>query len=252
MCPQTVCTPRRRTAAKTASPLGFSLVEFVVVIAILGVLIALMMPAVSTPRSATRRTQCKNNLKQILLALHNYHDQYQAFPPAWTVDASGRRLHSWRTLILPFADHQPLYAKIDLSKPWDDPVNAEAAKQTPVIYSCPSVTLDPGRTVYLGLVGEDAVLRPTTPRPISEITDGTSNTVAVIEVTAKQAVPWMAPQDADLQMFVSLKGQTDSHHTGGEHVGMADGAVRFLSSDRNEETRRGLFTVANGETIGEF
>jgi prepilin-type N-terminal cleavage/methylation domain-containing protein len=250
MCPQTVCTLRRRTAA--ASPLGFSLVEFVVVIAILGVLIALMMPLCSTPRSATRRTQCKNNLKQILLALHNYQDAYHTFPPACTVDANGRPLHSWRTLILPFADHQPLYAKIDLSKPWDDPVNAEAAKQTPVIYSCPSVTLDPGRTVYLGLVGEDAVLRPTTPRPISEITDGTSNTVAVIEVTGKQAVPWMAPQDADLAMFVARMGQTDSHHTGGEHVGMADGAVRFLSSDLDEETRKGLFTATGGETIGEF
>ena len=252
MCPQSVRTQRRISVAWRTSPAGFSLVEFVVVIAILGVLIALMMPSTCGSREGARRSQCKNNLKQILLALHNYHDVYQAFPPAWTVDASGRRMHSWRTLILPYLDQRPLYEQIDLTKPWNDPVNLEAAKQVPFAYRCPSATHDPGQTIYMALVGEDAFLRPTTARPISEITDGTSNTVAVIEVTAKQAVPWMAPQDADPKIFVGMKGQTESHHTGGEHVGMADGAVRFLSSDLDEETRKGLFTATGGETIGEF
>lgn len=238
--------------SRLAIPGGFTLVEFLVVIAIIGILIALLLPATRSAREPSRRAQCKNNLKQILLALHNYHDQYQAFPPAWTVDASGRPLHSWRTLILPFADQAPLYERIDLTKPWDDPVNAEAAKQTPSIYLCPSVEFDPGRTVYVAMVGEEAFLRPATPRAISEITDGTSGTVAVIEVNKAQAVPWMAPQDADLAMFVGLKSPTDSHHTGGAHVGMADGAVRFLASNLEEQTRQSLATVAGGEEIGEF
>lgn len=240
-----------RESPRTGSG-GFTLVELLVVIAVIGILVALLLPATRNSREAARRSQCKNNLKQILLALHNYHDQYQAFPPAWTVDASGRRLHSWRTLILPFADQTPLYERIDLSKPWDDPVNAEAAKQTPSIYVCPSVEFDPGRTVYVAMVGEEAFLRPVLPRAMSEITDGTSNTVAVIEVNKTQAVPWMAPQDADLAMFVGLKSPTDSHHTGGGHVGMADGTVRFLSSNLEEQTRQSLATVAGGEKIGEF
>lgn len=231
---------------------GFSLVELLVVIAIIGILVALLLPSVRTSGEAARRSQCKCNLKQILSALHNYQDLYKAFPPAWTVDSDGRRLHSWRTLILPFVDQSSLYERIDLSKPWDDPVNTEAGKTTPGIYQCPSVTTDPGLTVYLAMVGDNAFLRPVTSRTISEITDGTSNTVAVIEVTKQQAVPWMAPQDADPEMFVGLSRPNESHHAGGEHVGMADGAVRFISENLDEKTRNSLCTVADGEAAGEF
>ncbi len=79
---------------------GLTLVEFLVVFGIIIVLVALLLPGVrrGVPKAA-RRTQCKNNLKQISLALHNYHDEYQAFPPAYTMDADGQPLHSWRTLI---------------------------------------------------------------------------------------------------------------------------------------------------------
>ena len=77
--------------------------------------IALMLPAQRRAREPARRSQCKNNLKQIGLALHNYHETYGAFPPAYTVDADGKRLHSWRTLILPYLDQAPLYDKIDFS-----------------------------------------------------------------------------------------------------------------------------------------
>src|SRR5260370_743998 len=68
-----------------------------------GVVIALLLPQTSS-REPARRSQCKNNLKQIGLALHNYHDVYGSFPPAYFVDASGKPMHSWRVLILPFLD----------------------------------------------------------------------------------------------------------------------------------------------------
>jgi type II secretory pathway pseudopilin PulG len=98
----------------------------IIACSIIAFLFALMLPAGRVSRPAARRTQCKNNLKQVALALHNYADDHHALPPAYTVDAKGRPLHSWRTLILPYLDEQALYDSIDLSKPWDDPKNADA------------------------------------------------------------------------------------------------------------------------------
>ncbi|HSG73025.1 MAG TPA: DUF1559 domain-containing protein, partial [Planctomycetaceae bacterium] len=104
---------------------GFTLLEVIVVFLVIVVLIALLMPVTRNAGPAARRWACKNNLKQIGLALHNYHDSFGTFPPAYTVDADGKPLHSWRTLILPFVEQQSLYDSIDLTKPWDDPANAE-------------------------------------------------------------------------------------------------------------------------------
>jgi len=96
-------------------------------IAIAFVFTALIVPFVRRDaRPAARRTQCKNNLKQILYALHDYHDVHNAMPPAFTTDVEGRPLHSWRTLILPFLKQKQLYESIDLSKPWNHPANAAA------------------------------------------------------------------------------------------------------------------------------
>src|SRR5918997_1599426 len=88
-------------------------------------------------RPAGRRIRCLNNLKQIVLALHNYEQAHKALPPAYTVDATGRPLHSWRTLILPYLEQEPLYRAIDLSKPWNDPANARALETTLLVFGCP-------------------------------------------------------------------------------------------------------------------
>src|SRR4051794_16138712 len=84
---------------KPGSGRGFKLVELIVVMGIIAVLLALLLPATRSTRGAARRSQCVNNLKQIALALHSYEQAHKALPPAYTVDAQGRRLHSWRTLI---------------------------------------------------------------------------------------------------------------------------------------------------------
>lgn len=131
---------------------GFTLIELLVVIAIIGVLVALLLPAVQQAREAARRTQCKNNLKQIGLALHNYHDSFGAFPssstsPAgkgvWNYPGAGPidpdiHLHSFASLILPQIDQGNLYNQINYNVSALDPVNWISAKQVLSVYRCPS------------------------------------------------------------------------------------------------------------------
>ena len=107
------------------------------VLGIIALLIALLLPAIRSAGPAARRAQCVNNLKQIALALHNYEQAHKALPPAYTVDAKGRPLHSWRTLILPYLEQEPLYQTIDLSKPWNDPANAKALETAASRFSLP-------------------------------------------------------------------------------------------------------------------
>lgn len=223
-------------------------------LAIVFVLAALLLPAMRRGggREASRRTQCKNNLKQIGLALYNYQSKYHALPPAYTVDAAGKPLHSWRTLILPWVEQLDLYNMIDLSKPWDDPANAEAYKTVPSVYRCPSVALPPGFTSYLGIVGTNACFHPTAPRAFSEMTDGTENTLMVIEVAQEQAVHWMAPQDASEEMVLNFGKDGKLNHTGGTQAAFADGSVRFLSENLDTETLRALISLAGNDRVGEF
>lgn len=216
------------------------------------ILIGLFLPNMNRGREAGRRTQCKNNLKMIALALHNYHDVYAAFPPAYTVDENGQRLHSWRTLILPWMEERLLYQKIDLSKPWNHPSNAEAFKTTPDFYRCPSFELPQDFTTYLAVVGENTCFHPTKPRAISEITDGTPNTLMVIEVPVKQAVLWMSPQDADEQTVLNISPADKLAHTGGVQAALADGSARFLSATMAPETRRAVISINGKEVVGEW
>lgn len=236
---------------------GLTLIEVLVVITIVCVLIALLWPAVSTPRTSARRMQCKNNLKQIGLALHNYHDAYGTFPPAYTVDADGNKLHSWRTLILPFFDQASLYESIDLTKPWDDPVNAAALEMKlklsrfDSMFACPSAKLAPNHTTYLALVGENAAFPFDRGRPIKEFTDGSSNTWLVIEVDAAHAVHWMQPQDADEALLLSLNEQTEWSHPRGFHALFGDGSVQFQLATLTANERRQFLTVSgDGEQTG--
>ena len=231
---------------------GLTLIELLVVLGILGVLVALMLPAVRRGGEAPRRTQCRNNLKQIGLALHNYHDVYQLFPPAYTVDQTGQPLHSWRTLILPFLEQQHLYESIDLTKPWDDPANADAYKTIVPPYICPSATIDRLHTTYTGMVGPDACLPPTQSRSLSEIKDGTSETVMVIEAAEPDAVHWMNPQDVGVRFLLSFNADSELDHEGGTHALFADGSVQFLSAEMSNTARQALATVAGSDTIDEW
>jgi len=105
---QKVCTSGARTKR------GFTLIELLVVIAIIAVLVALLLPAVQQAREAARRSSCKNNLKQIGLALHNYHDTHTALPPGYVVQIDFRSSWGWSSYLLPFLDQAPLYQQLDV------------------------------------------------------------------------------------------------------------------------------------------
>jgi type II secretory pathway pseudopilin PulG len=229
---------------------GNRLLELLVVMGIIALLIALLLPATRTARPAARRAQCVNNLKQIALALHNYEQAYKALPPAYTVDANGRLLHSWRTLLLPYIEQVALYETIDLSKPWNDPANAKALKTAPPVYRCPESVGPPNTTTYLAVAGPGCCFTRGTPRRLAEITDRHQETLMVFETDEDHAVPWMAPVDADESVVLSLKTTTKLHHQGGTHASFVDGYVRYLKPSTSAAVLRALMTISGHEEIG--
>jgi prepilin-type N-terminal cleavage/methylation domain-containing protein/prepilin-type processing-associated H-X9-DG protein len=234
--------------SSTALPHGLTLIELIVVVAILAVLAALFLPSVRTGRPSVRRTQCLNNIRNIALALENYKEEYHAYPPAYTVDAKGKPLHSWRTLILPYLDQKALYRKIDLSKPWNDPANAQVGEKLVSIYRCFEADCADNCTTYLALVTKEGYLRPGKSKDVVAGSDD-SKTLMVIEVDAKHAVPWMSPADADEQLWLSFGPKSDLPHQGGSMVAFADGHAMFLSAHLPIEERRALIHGKQPETV---
>lgn len=242
-------TARRCFDRERPEPTGFTLIELLVILFIIGILLAMLVPARRGAREAARRTQCKNNLKQIALGLQTYKSTYGAFPPAYTVDADGKPLHSWRTLILPFVEQKPLYDKIDLTKPWDDPANAEVLKAAVTCYCCPSVYELANKTTYLAMLSPNGCIQSTTPRRLSEITDKHSETLMVIEVDPQHAVPWMAPNDADQNLLMAFGPKTELAHPGGMNAAFVDGSVRFLNAELPAAEWRALISVAGDDSV---
>lgn len=186
---------------------GFTLIELLVVIAIIAILIALLLPAVQQAREAARRTQCRNNLKQIGIAMHNYHDTHGAFPHtthgvrnpsnggAWGREWGG---HSVHTMFLPYIDQAPLYNQIDFTVFWHDNPNRNLHRTRIPAFMCPSDTFpasqNDGFNNYGASTGPnlgwEANLNRTvgffhrrSSRRMRDITDGTSNTIAFAEMT---------------------------------------------------------------------
>jgi prepilin-type N-terminal cleavage/methylation domain-containing protein/prepilin-type processing-associated H-X9-DG protein len=203
---------------------AFTLIELLVVIVILAVLIGLLLPAVQKVREAAARAQCKNNLKQIGLAFHNYHTAYQSFPPGFTsasatVDGDGTGPGwGWGAYLLPFLEQDNLYRQIDFTRDIRDPANAFARVQTLKVFLCPSDT-PPGPTFtavdearvplcdvafanFVGMGGthevtgfpdtsggipyQGVLLRNSRVR-VADIPDGTSNTLFVGERASKRS-----------------------------------------------------------------
>ena len=297
--------PRSSTNGKRH---GFTLVELLVVIAIIAVLIGLLLPAVQKVREAANRLLCSNNLKQLGLALHNFHDTHGRFPPGQVqgpypeAGVYWQTNHGWAVFILPSIEQKPLADKYHWDLNLSDPLNQEVVAHPLKIFQCPSAA--PNRFYFggpfasyggKGASGDYAptwyvdpvlaagdnrgVLAPNCMTKLTDITDGTSNTILLTE-DAGRPRQWRAGRPGDDQTIeggpwagfwtgITLQGSTFdgtsrpgpcavncsndhevySFHPGGANAVFADGSVRFLPEGMRINILAALITRAGGEVV---
>lgn len=244
--------PHRRLSSRRQLPWGWIATgAFVLLLA------AFMLPKIIGAREAARRSSCNCRLKQIMLALHNYHDKYGTFPPAYVADVHGRPMHSWRVLLLPFLEQKPLYDRYRFNEPWDGPHNRKLHDEVVDIYRCPT---DVGGwntdTSYVVVVGRRTLFPWDRGVARSDVKDGTTNTVAVVECH-NSGIHWMEPRDLEFSKIPKRINAghglgINSGHPGGAQVGLADGSARFLSDRLPEATVRKLLQIDDGFPEGNW
>jgi prepilin-type processing-associated H-X9-DG protein len=212
-------------------------------------LTTVLLPLIEKRRHAAGRAQSMNNLKQIALAMHNYHDVNKALPAAATYDAEGHPLLSWRVHILPFIEQDALYRSFHLNEPWDSEHNKKLIAKMPPTYRSPALK-DPqgGKTTYLAPVGPKTIFGGKKGMPFQKITDGTSNTVLVVETDDSRGVYWTQPDDYKIDAKNPMAGLVQPGASG-FNAAFADGSVRFLQADIDPATLRALFTANGGEQV---
>jgi hypothetical protein len=215
----------------------------------------LLIGAVEQANRASARTQSQNNLKQIALAMHNFHAVYDRLPAAAICDAKGKPLLSWRVALLPFLGEEALYNQFKFDEPWDGENNKKLLDRMPRVYAIPGDSAaDRNETRYRVFVGKDAAFPVENWRngPVSlglrftDVSDGTSNTILAVE--AAKPVQWTKPDEltyAADKPVPELGGPSKE----GSYVAFMDGSVRFLPKGVSEKTLRALITPAGGETI---
>jgi prepilin-type processing-associated H-X9-DG protein len=253
---------------------GMTLVELLVVVAVLAALVALLLPAVQSAREAARRTSCLNNLRHVGCALHGHLLARGRFPAGCTEWKAGKggtaRCLAWSAFVLPWLDEQALAASLDLKKPYDDTANAAAAAAAPPVFRCASADrASPlvggmGRTDYGGVNGE-RIASPNNPekgvmitdRGIAarEISDGLAKTILVGECAAGgwSDGQWINGRNVFDQAYAvnwpTFEDELRSRHPAGAHALFGDGSVRFVAEATEPRVVAAACTRAGGETL---
>ncbi len=198
------------------------------------------------PSGAAARMRSASNLRQIGIALHNYHNDYGALPPPAIMSKDGKPLLSWRVAILPYIEQGNLHQQFKLDEPWDSPHNKRLIARMPKIYApLGGDAKDPFSTYYQVFTGKGTIFEEGGKgTKFPDITDGTSNTILAVE--GGEPAPWTKPVDLpydDQKALPKLGGMLN----GGFNVLLGDGSVRFVKAKFNEKTLRALITRNGGE-----
>jgi hypothetical protein len=198
---------------------------------------------------AADRARSTNNLKQIALAMLNYESAMRRLPARAIYSKDGKPLLSWRVMVLPFLEEMELYKQFHLDEPWDSDHNKPLIAKMPKIYAAPGSKAATGpKTVYLVPHGDDTIFPDGKATRIQDITDGTSNTILVVESNDDRAAIWTKPDDYDVDFKQPMAGLVGLRQ-GGFLAAFADGSVHFLKDTIKIETLKALFTRAGGEVI---
>ena len=210
------------------------------------------MPGTSpgfAPQEASVTVQSKNKMKQIALAMHNYHATFNRFPNAVSPEDNDQPLLSWRVQILPFLGEAELFNKFRMNEPWDSPNNLPLASQMPDIFRIPGSSLADGQTCYVTLRGVGTAF-PTDGKAASmrDTIDGTSNTILVVEAAADRAVAWTRPDDLNFDPASPRNGLFGMRSEGALVV-LCDGSVRTIRNEVDDETIRRLVIRNDSQPI---
>jgi prepilin-type N-terminal cleavage/methylation domain-containing protein/prepilin-type processing-associated H-X9-DG protein len=271
---------------------AFTLIELLVVMAVIGVLVALLMPAVQSSREAARRIHCQSQLKQLGVALHNYHDVHGLFPAgSYVIGPSFRTLSGWGwgAMILPQVEQTPLYQQINFDIGTAVGSNLSIIDRSVSLWRCPSDVAPVRMTIFPAFnpsvsiasgnyTGVEGILRELSAVRMGDITDGTSQTLLLGERIVQESVNgslphtagWFGqiafsssyeyrsiPHESALRLY-PINGSPgapnyfSSRHTAGANFCFADGAVRFLSENLDGVVLESLGTRNGGETVGAY
>jgi hypothetical protein len=211
----------------------------------------LVRPTLHTAADFSRRQQSMEHLRQIGLAMHNYGDVYAHFPPAALISPDGKPLLSWRVALLPYLSQVALYKEFHLDEPWDSPNNRKLIDRMPDVYKSFGVAASENRTPYVVAVGEGSVFGGPTGTAMSEISDGTSNTIMVMEVADEQAVIWTKPDDYSYDLKQPALGLT-TPYPNGRLLLFCDGSVHFVTQPLDDEILRRLLGRNDGLIVPEL
>ena len=223
---------------------------------LLGIAAIGVMPATMEFQRASARTECANQMRQIILAMHNYHDANRAFPARFSKNDDDEPLLSWRVYILPYMEENDLYEQFHLDEPWDSEHNKTLIEKLPRCYVHPRALPEEGKTVFVVPAGEGSIMvdpedsgRPKGMR-LEDVLDGTSRTGVIFETDEENAVVWTKPDDFDWKKIDDPVGALFGGWSGdGVNVALADGSVQFISHEKLRELLDKLITTADGEFI---